>query len=165
MIKCDKININNQEDRKMKLAIGNDHAAVEMKLEIMEMLKEQGHEVVDFGCGLNEKCDYPTVGAAVGKAVACKEVDGGVLICGTGIGISMAANKIDGVRAAVCSEPVSAALTKRHNNANIIAFGARIVGVEMAKSIVNAWLNAEFEGGRHQRRIDMITQIEEEMHG
>ena len=83
------------------------------------------------------------------------------MICGTGIGISLAANKIDGVRAAVCSEPVSARLTKQHNNANIIAFGARIVGIEMAKEIVNAWLNAEFEGGRHQRRIDLITEIEE----
>ena len=145
----------------MKLAIGNDHAAVELKLEIKRYLEDKGIEVVDFGCGEGEKCDYPVVGEAVGKAVAAHEVDGGVLMCGTGIGISLAANKVDGVRAAVCSEPTSARLCRQHNCANIIAFGARIVGVEAAKDIVDAWLNAEFEGGRHQRRIDLITAIEE----
>jgi len=93
--------------------------------------------------------------------VADKEVDGGVLICGTGIGISLAANKVKGIRACVCSEPYSAQLAKRHNNANIIAFGARVVGIEMARMIVDSWLDARFEGGRHQKRIDMITEIEE----
>lgn len=144
----------------MKLAIGNDHAAVELKIEIRDYLASKGIEMVDFGCGPNEKCDYPVVGEAVGKAVASNEVDGGVLICGTGVGISMAANKVDGVRACVCSDSTTARLTKEHNNANIIAFGARIVGVETAKSIVDAWLNAEFEGGRHQRRIDLLHDIE-----
>ena len=144
----------------MKLAIGNDHAAYEMKLEIKEYLEAKGHEVIDFGTHSTESCNYPEFGEAVGKAVANKEVDGGVLICGTGIGISISANKVKGVRAAVCSEPVSAALTKKHNNANVIAFGARIVGIEMAKAIVDAWLEAEYEGGRHQKRIDMMMEIE-----
>ena len=144
----------------MRFAIGNDHAAYEMKLEIKEYLESKGHEVVDFGTHSTDSCNYPEYGEAVGRAVANKEVDGGVLICGTGIGISISANKVKGVRAAVCSEPVSAALTKKHNNANIIAFGARIVGIETAKAIVDAWLNAEYEGGRHQKRIDMMMEIE-----
>lgn len=144
----------------MKLAIGNDHAAYEMKLEIKKYLEEKGHQMVDFGTHSTQSCNYPEFGEAVGRAVAEKEVDGGVLICGTGIGISISANKVKGVRAAVCSEPVSAALTKKHNNANIIAFGARIVGIEMAKAIVDAWLDAEYEGGRHQARIDMMMEIE-----
>ena len=145
----------------MKLAIGNDHAAYDMKLEIKSYLESKGHEVVDFGTHSTQSCNYPEFGEAVGRAVANGEVEGGVLICGTGIGISISANKVKGVRAAVCSEPVSAALTKKHNNANIIAFGARIVGIEMAKAIVDAWLDAEYEGGRHQKRIDMISAIEQ----
>lgn len=144
----------------MKLAIGNDHAAVTLKLEIKKYCEEKGIEMLDFGCGEGEKCDYPTVGEAVGRAVAAHDVDGGILICGTGVGISLAANKIDGVRACVCSEPTTARFSKQHNNSNIIAFGARIVGIETAKEIVSAWLSAEFEGGRHQRRVDLITDIE-----
>ena len=144
----------------MKLAIGNDHAAYDMKLEIKAYLESKGHEVVDFGTHSTQSCNYPEFGEAVGRAVANGDVEGGVLICGTGIGISISANKVKGVRAAVCSEPVSAALTKKHNNANIIAFGARIVGIEMAKAIVDAWLDAEYEGGRHQTRIDMMMEIE-----
>lgn len=144
----------------MRLAIGNDHAAYDMKLEIKEYLEGKGHEVTDFGTHSTESCNYPEYGEAVGRAVANGEADGGVLICGTGIGISISANKVKGVRAAVCSEPVSAALTKKHNNANVIAFGARIVGIEMAKAIVDAWLEAEYEGGRHQKRIDMMMEIE-----
>ncbi len=144
----------------MKLAIGNDHAAYDMKLEIKAYLESKGHEVVDFGTHSTQSCNYPEFGEAVGRAVVNGDVEGGVLICGTGIGISISANKVKGVRAAVCSEPVSAALTKKHNNANIIAFGARIVGIEMAKAIVDAWLDAEYEGGRHQTRIDMMMEIE-----
>lgn len=144
----------------MKLGIGNDHAAYEMKLEIKEYLESKGHEVIDYGTHSKESCNYPIYGEAVGRAVASGEVEGGVLICGTGIGISLAANKIKGIRAAVCSEPVSARLTKQHNNANIIAFGARIVGMETAKAIVDAWLDTKFEGGRHQDRVDLITEIE-----
>ncbi|MGN0483485.1 MAG: ribose 5-phosphate isomerase B [Lachnospiraceae bacterium] len=145
----------------MKIAIGNDHAAVALKNEIMQYLKELGHEVVNFGTDSEESCNYPEYGEKVGRAVAAKEVDCGVLICGTGVGISIAANKVKGVRAAVCSEPTTARLVKEHNNANIIAFGARIVGSEAAKSIVKAYLDAEYQGGRHQKRIDMIHEIEE----
>ena len=140
----------------MKIAIGNDHAATELKLIIKEYVESLGHEVVNFGTDDNESCDYPLYGKKVGDAVARGEVDCGILICGTGVGISIAANKIKGVRAAVCSDVATAHLVKEHNNANIIAFGARIVGVELAKDIVKTYLEAEFEGGRHQRRIDMI---------
>ena len=132
------------------IGIGNDHAAVEMKNQIKEFLEEKGYQVINYGTDSDESCDYPEYGEKVGRAVAEGKVDAGVLICVTGIGISIAANKVKGVRAAVVSEPVSARLTKEHNNANIIAFGARIVGIEMAKEIVSAWLNAEYIGsGRH----------------
>ena len=144
------------------IGIGNDHAAVEMKNQIKEFLEEKGYQVINYGTDSDESCDYPEYGEKVGRAVAEGKVDAGVLICGTGIGISIDANKVKGVRAAVVSEPVSARLTKEHNNANIIAFGARIVGIEMAKEIVSAWLNAEYIGsGRHERRVDMIRKIEE----
>ena len=145
----------------MKIAIGNDHAAVELKQEIKTYLEEMGHQVIDLGVNTPESCDYPEYGAAVGHAVVDGEADCGVLICGTGVGISIAANKVKGVRAAVCSEPVTARLVKEHNNANIIALGARIVGSEMAKAIVDAYLGAEFLGGRHQTRVDLIHAIEE----
>lgn len=144
------------------IGIGNDHAAVEMKKQIKEFLEQKGYQVINYGTDTDERCDYPIYGEKVGKAVANGEVDAGVLICGTGIGISISANKVKGVRAAVCSEPVTARLTKEHNNANIIAFGARIVGVETAKAIVTAWLDAEYAGGsRHGERIAMIHKIEE----
>ena len=144
----------------MKIGIGNDHVGYEMKLEIKAYLEAQGHEVVDFGADSAERSDYPIYGEKVARAVVSGEVDRGVLICGTGVGISLAANKVDGIRAAVCSEPVTASLAKRHNNANIIAFGARIVGIEMAKAIVDAWLSAEFEGGRHAHRVGLLMDIE-----
>lgn len=144
----------------MKIAIGNDHAAVELRTEIMEYVKELGHEVTNFGAEAGEKCDYPVVGEKVGQVVASGEYDCGILICGTGVGISIAANKVNGIRAAVCSDVATAHLVKEHNNANIIAFGQRIVGNELAKDIVKAYLGAEFEGGRHQRRIDMFADIE-----
>lgn len=145
----------------MKLAIGNDHVAIEMKNEIKAYLENKGIEVLDVGTNSPERFNYPISGYKVGKLVANGAVDGGVLICGTGVGISLAANKVQGVRACVCSEPYTAKLSKQHNNANIIAFGARVVGIETAKMIVDEWLAAEFEGGRHQRRIDLITAIEE----
>lgn len=144
----------------MKIIIGNDHAATEMKFEIMEYLKELGHEVVNIGTDDNESCNYPEYGEKVGRAVVTGEADCGVLICGTGVGISIAANKVPGVRAAVCSDTATARLVKQHNNANVIAFGARIVGTELAKDIVKAYLEAEFMGARHQTRIDMIHEIE-----
>ncbi len=145
----------------MKIGIGNDHAAVEMKNIIKEHLEERGFEVVNFGTDSSESFDYPVAGYQVGRAVASGEVDLGVLICGTGVGISLAANKVTGVRACVCSEPYTAKLSRMHNNTNIIAFGARVVGSELAKMIVDEWLDAEYEGGRHQRRVDMLTEIDE----
>ena len=145
----------------MKIGIGNDHAAVEMKNVIKEHLEERGFEVVNFGTDSSESFDYPVAGYQVGCAVASGEVDLGVLICGTGVGISLAANKVTGVRACVCSEPYTAKLSRMHNNTNIIAFGARVVGSELAKMIVDEWLDAEYEGGRHQRRVDMLTEIDE----
>ncbi len=145
----------------MKIGLGNDHAALDMKWEIKKYLEDQGYEVVDYGTDTPESCDYPVYGEKVARAVVAKEVDYGILMCGTGIGISLAANKVKGIRAAVCSEPCSAKLSRQHNNANILAMGARIVGIEEAKMIVDAWLNAEFLGGRHAKRVDMITEIEE----
>ncbi len=144
----------------MKIIIGNDHASPDMKREIVKYLEELGHEVINFGVDTTESCNYPEIGAKVGRAVAAGEADCGILICGTGVGISLAANKIKGVRAAVCSETTTARFVKQHNNANIIAFGSRIVGVETAKDIVKTYLEAEFEGGRHQVRVDMIHDIE-----
>ena len=147
----------------MKIGFGCDHTAVELKLILMEHLKEQGHECVDYGAyEPGVRCDYPVSGKKVAVAVRSGEVDKGVLICGTGIGISLTANKVPGIRAAVCSEPYSAEMTVRHNDANIIAMGARVVGSELAKKIVDAFFNAEFEGGRHAARVDMISAVEEE---
>ena len=145
----------------MKIAIGNDHTAVEMKNHIKKYLEDKGYEVLNLGTDSKERTDYPIYGKKVADKVASGECKFGVLICGTGIGISLAANKVKGIRAAVCSEPYSARLTRQHNNANIIAFGARVVGEAIAEMIVDEFLNAEYEGGRHQKRIDMITALEE----
>lgn len=145
----------------MKIGISNDHAAVELKYELIKHLEAKGHQVVNFGTNTSESYDYPLAGQVIGEAVRDKKVDCGIAICGTGIGISLAANKIKGVRAACVSEPVSASLTKAHNDANIICFGARIVGVEVAKAIVDAWLETPFDGGeRHKRRVKMIMDLE-----
>ncbi|WP_196590772.1 ribose 5-phosphate isomerase B [Pectinatus frisingensis] len=144
----------------MKIAIGNDHVAYKMKQEIVEYLTQNGYDVLNFGTDSTERCDYPVYGEKVAHAVVNKQVSAGILICGTGIGISLAANKVKGIRAAVCSEPYSAKLSKQHNNTNILAFGARVIGIETAKMIIDEWLNAKFEGGRHQKRIDMISEIE-----
>ena len=140
----------------MKLAIGNDHVAVEMKKEIKEYLEEKGYEVINVGTDSSERFNYPVSGYKVARMVADGEVDGGILICGTGVGISLSANKVHGIRACVCSDPYTAKLSKQHNNTNIIAFGARVIGIETAKMIVDEWLNAKYEGGRHQVRIDQI---------
>ncbi len=148
----------------MKLVIGNDHAAVEMKNEIKAHLEQRGIEVVDVGTNSTASFNYPVSGYKAAKLVASGEVDGGVLICGTGVGISLAANKVDGIRACVCSEPTTARLSKQHNNTNMICFGARIVGAELAKDIVDAWLDAEFQGGRHATRVGMIMEIEQTQH-
>ena len=144
----------------MKIAIGNDHTAIEMKQEIQKFLEEQGYEVLNLGTDEAVSCDYPIYGEKVGRAVVDGQADLGIAICGTGVGISLAANKVKGVRACVCSEPYTAKLSRMHNDSNVLAFGARVIGVEMAKMITQAWLDASFEGGRHQRRVDMIMDIE-----
>lgn len=144
----------------MRIAMGNDHAATGLKMEIMEYVKGLGHEVVNFGTDTSDRCNYPEFGEKVGRAVAAGEADCGILICGTGVGISIAANKVRGVRCGVCSDATTARLIKQHNNANVLAFGARIVGPELARDIVRAYLESEFEGGRHQDRINMFTEIE-----
>lgn len=151
---------NDMEDIKMKIAIANDHTAIEMKRHIVTHLEARGFEVLNFGTDTEMRVDYPVYGKRVADAVAGGEADLGILICGTGIGISLAANKVKGIRAAVCSEPYSAMMTRRHNNANIIAFGARVVGPATAEMIVDAFLDAEYEGGRHGVRVDMISAIE-----
>ena len=143
-----------------KLAIGNDHVAVQMKHEIKAYLEEKGYEVINVGTDSEERFNYPVSGFKVAKMVQSSEVDGGILICGTGVGISLSANKMHGIRCVTCSEPYSARLSRQHNNTNVVAFGARVVGIETAKDIVDAWLGAEYEGGRHQVRIDMLAEIE-----
>jgi len=143
-----------------KIAIGSDHVGIELKPVIVDYLKELGYEVTDFGTKSNERTDYPIYGKKVGEAVADGEYDLGILICGTGVGISLAANKVKGIRAVVCSEPYSAQLSRQHNNTNILAFGSRVVGAELAKMIVKSWLDASFIGGRHARRVDELAAIE-----
>ena len=126
----------------MKIAIANDHSAVELKNIIKEHLESKGYEVLNLGTDSTESCDYPVYGEKVGRAVADGEADLGIAICGTGVGISLAANKVKGIRACVCSEPYTAKLSRMHNNSNILAFGARVVGSELAKMIVDEWLGA-----------------------
>ena len=146
----------------MRIGFGCDHAAVEMKNVLRDHLAAQGHECIDYGTDdAANRVDYPEKALEVAEAIRSGEIDKGVLCCGTGIGMSLAANKVPGIRASVCSEPYSAKLTVQHNNANIITIGARVVGEELAKMIVDAFFTAEFEGGRHARRVDMITAIEE----
>ena len=138
------------------LAIGSDHGGFELKNHVMKHLDELGIEYKDYGCYDENSVDYPDIAKAVGEAVASGECERGILICGTGIGISIAANKIKGIRAALCSDVYSAKMTKEHNNANIICMGGRVIGRELAFMIVDTWLGAEFQGGRHQARIDKI---------
>ena len=144
----------------MKMAIACDHSALELKAEVKSLLAARGIECEDFGTHTTDSCHYPIFGARAAQAVADGRCDLGIVICGTGIGISMAANKVKGIRCALCSDTFSAKMTRIHNNSNMLALGARVIGVELAKEIVNAWLDAEFEGGRHQVRIDMITALE-----
>lgn len=149
----------------MKIAIGNDHVAVEYKLRIQQYLETLGHTVINLGTDLPRAVDYPIPGEAVANAVAHGEAECGILICGTGVGISLAANKVNGIRAVVCSEPYTAKLSKEHNDTNILALGCRVVGVELAEMIIDAWLKARFEGGRHQHRLDLIAEIEQKQKG
>ena len=147
-----------------KLVIGNDHAAVELKNEIKEHLEKQGYEVINIGTDGHESCNYPVFGYRAARMVADGEVDGGIIICGTGVGISLTANKVDGIRCCVCSEPYTARLSKQHNNTNMLAFGARVVGPDLAKMIVDEWLGAEFQGGRHATRVGMIMEVQDTQH-
>ena len=142
------------------IALACDHSAVELKEEVKKVLESRGLPYEDFGTHTTESCHYPVYGARAARAVADGRCELGIVICGTGIGISLAANKIKGIRCALCSDTFSARMTRIHNDANMLAMGARVIGVELAKDIVNAFLDAEFEGGRHQTRIDMITALE-----
>ena len=142
------------------IAIGCDHGGYELKQKILAHLRQRGLEYRDFGCDSTASVDYPVYGKAVAHAVASGECEKGIVICSTGIGISIAANKVKGIRACCCSEPFSAEYTRRHNNANTLCLGGRVVGPGLACQIVDAFLDHEFEGGRHQRRIDQITEIE-----
>ncbi|NIF38756.1 ribose 5-phosphate isomerase B [Enterobacter sp. Tr-810] len=143
-----------------RIAFGCDHVGFILKEEIMAHLNARGVEVVDKGTWSQERTDYPHYASAVAQAIINGEVESGILICGTGVGISITANKFPGIRAVVCSEPYSAQLSRQHNNTNVLAFGSRVVGLELAKMIVDAWLDAAFEGGRHQTRVEAITAIE-----
>lgn len=145
----------------MKIGIGNDHVAVEYKNEITNyIVNKYGYEVKNYGTDESTRFDYPISGEKVANALNEGEIDRGILICGTGVGISLSANKVNGIRAVVCSEPYTAKLSREHNNTNILCFGSRVIGIELAKMIVDVWLTTDFEGGRHQKRIDMISQIE-----
>jgi ribose 5-phosphate isomerase B len=144
----------------MKIGIGSDHGGFELKEFIKEYLVEKGHHLEDYGTHSTASVDYPEFGEKVARAVAGGEVEVGIIFCGTGLGISMAANKVKGVRAAVVSEEYSARMARVHNDANVLAMGGRVVGKDLAKSIVDAYIEATFEGGRHQRRVDKIMKIE-----
>lgn len=144
----------------MKIAIGCDHGGFLLKEKVIAYLKENGHEVTDFGTNSTESCDYPMYGRKVGKAVVSGECDRGIVICTTGIGISIAANRIKGVRAAVCTDPYMAEMTRSHNNANVLALGANLVGEGLAYKIIDVFMNTEFsQGERHIRRIGLIDEL------
>ena len=145
-----------------KITVGCDHAAYDMKLEVIRHLNERGIEVIDVGTNSSESCDFPVFAHAVCKNVQDGVTELGILICGTGIGMSMAANKHRGIRAAACSDTFSARLTRQHNDANVLCFGERVVGMGLAIDLVDNFIDADFEGGKHQRRVDMITAIENE---
>jgi len=144
----------------MKIAIGSDHGGLTLKEAIKPFLIEQGHEVVDFGTGTTDSCDYPIYGQRVGEAVSFGDCDRGIAICGTGLGISMAVNKVPGIRGALCTNEFMAEMSREHNDANVLVLGARVLGDGLAMRIVKIWLETEFGGDRHQRRIDGITAIE-----
>lgn len=145
----------------MTIAFGSDHAGLELKKALMAHVSELGYAVHDYGCYENVSVDYPLYGFLVGKSVASGDCALGIAICGTGVGISLAANKVKGVRAFACSEPYSAKLAREHNNANVLCMGARVVGDELAKMIADAFLEASFQGGRHARRVGLIDEIDQ----
>ena len=144
----------------MKIALGSDHGGYALKCDIIQLLEKLGYEYKDFGCYAPESCDYPDFGAAAARAVASGECDRGIVICTTGIGISITANKIKGIRCAHCADPLEAEMTRRHNDANMMAIGAGFTGKNLAERMVEVFLTTEFEGGRHQRRVDKIMALE-----
>ena len=144
----------------MKLAIGCDHGGIELKLEIVKHLEERGIEVVDFGIKEYKSVNYPEIALPLANAVAAGECDRGILVCGTGIGMSIAANKVKGIRAAVCSDHFSAKFTRLHNDANILCLGGRVIGPGVANEMVDLFIDTEYEGGRHATRVQMIADIE-----
>lgn len=145
----------------MMIAIGSDHGGFKLKTEVMQHLDECGIAYKDFGTYTTDSCDYPIYGEAVARAVVSGECEKGILICGTGIGISIAANKVKGIRAALCSDCFSAEMTRRHNDANILAMGERVLGAGLALKITDTFLNTPFDGDRHAKRIALISKIEE----
>ena len=144
----------------MKIAIGCDHGGYLLKQDILIWLEEHNIDFEDVGCYSTESVDYPMYGEKVGRMVASGQCDKGIVICTTGIGVSIVANKVKGIRCALCSDPLSAEMTRRHNNTNMLAMGAGIIGQNLAMDIVDTWLTTEFEGGRHQRRVDKISALE-----
>jgi len=146
----------------MKIAIGSDHAGFPLKREIIAFLREKGHKVKDMGVYNAHRSDYPDYAQKVAQVVLSGECERGILSCGSGVGMCISANKIHGIRAVVCSEPYSAVMSRRHNDANVLCLGSRVVGVELAQMIVDQWLSAEYEGGRHQKRVDKIKRLEDQ---
>jgi ribose 5-phosphate isomerase B len=143
----------------VRIAVGNDHVAYDLKLAVVGHLRERGHDVLDLGHHGRDRVDYPVFGRLVARAVVDDQVERGIVICGSGVGIAIAANKVEGVRCVCCSEPYSARLSRNHNDTNVLAFGSRVVGIGLAELIVDAWLEAEFEGGRHTSRVQMLTVV------
>ena len=144
----------------MKIVVGSDHAAYELKEAIKEKLISEGHEVIDVGCDSTESVDYPKYGHAVGRAVASGEAERGIAVCGSGIGISIACNKVPGIRAALCTSVEMAEMCRRHNNANVVCMGARMISRELAFDIIDKWMTTDFEGGKHLRRINEIEDLD-----
>ncbi|MFA6807407.1 MAG: ribose 5-phosphate isomerase B [Eubacteriales bacterium] len=144
----------------MKIALGSDHGGFELKEIVKEYILKKGYEIIDCGTNSLDSVDYPIYGFAVGKTVSNKEAEIGIIVCGTGIGISIAANKVSGVRAALCTNSYMAKMAREHNNANILALGARVLGTGVALEIVDAFLNSNFAGWRHARRVDLISEFE-----
>ena len=143
----------------MKIVVGSDHAAYELKEAIKEKLINEGHEVIDVGCDSPESVDYPKYGHAVGRTVASGEAERGIAVCGSGIGISIACNKVPGIRAALCTSVEMAEMCRRHNNANVVCMGARMISQELAFDIIDTWMTTDFEAGKHLRCINEIEDI------
>ena len=144
----------------MKIVVGSDHAAYELKEAIKEKLTKEGHDVIDVGCDSIESVDYPKYGHAVGRKVASGEAERGIAVCGSGIGISIACNKVPGIRAALCTSVEMAEMCRRHNNANVVCMGARMISQELAFDIIDKWMTTDFEGGKHLRRINEIEDLD-----